>query len=310
MLRSCCISLSLLKPAVNTPLFILLACLFAVQLNAQSPKISIQGTLKSASGSSVIDGPYAVTFKLYNVETGGTALWEEDATVEVIGGIYSHYLGSVTPLNPGDFTNTLYLGVKVGSYELVPRSELAYSPYAFSVSFAQKVVCSGAVGDVKYSILNPAQFAAENGTCWVPMDGRPLAPTDKLRTITGMTSVPNGGGLFVRAQDFGGVAPGLASDNDPARDHNSAIATVQQDDLESHTHTMNSAGAHTHTVTMGREGDDSGTGGSADEWTLHQTSLDSVTTNSSGTHTHTINNTGGSETRPKNLNLWVYIRIN
>ena len=282
------------------PLLVVATLFLAVtQLQAQNPKISIQGTLKTANGASVADGTYSVTFKLYNVETGGTALWQEDASVEVVGGIYSHYLGSVTPLNPGNFSSNLWLGVKVGSYELVPRSELSYSPYAVSVAFAQKVVCSGAVGDVKYSILNPTQFAAENGDCWVPLDGRALAATDRLKSTYGFSALPDAGGLFIRAQEFSGGA-----DNDPDRSSGSTIAQVQQDELESHNHTMNSAGAHSHPMgTRGFTGDGlKGADGSGDD--------QDAFTQSAGAHTHTINNTGGAETRPKNLNLWVYIRIN
>lgn len=278
---------------------IMLALGMAAQLAAQNPKISIQGTLKTANGSSAVDGTYNVTFRLYTMETGGTHLWEENAMVEVIGGIYSHYLGSVTPLVPANFANTLYLGVRIGSYELVPRTELAYSPYAFSVAVAQKVVCSGAVGDVKYSILNPTQFAAENGDCWVPMDGRSLATSDKLRQVTGMTSVPDAGGLFLRSQEFSGGA-----DNDPGRNSGTAIATVQQDELQSHNHTMQSAGAHNHPMgTRGFQGDGlKGADGSFDDQDAY--------TQSAGAHTHAIDNTGGAETRPVNLNLWIYIRIN
>lgn len=296
--------------------FMLLAAAFSVTLHAQNPKISIQGTLKNASGASVVDGTYNVTFKLYSVETGGTALWQEAAMVEVIGGIYSHYLGSVTPLNAANFANTLYLGVQVGSYELVPRSELAYSPYAFSVSSAQKVVCSGAVGDVKYSILNPTQFALENGDCWVPMKGQALATTDKLRQITGMTALPDAGGLFLRSQEFSGGA-----DNDPNRDSNTAIATVQADGNKSHSHTLSGDGSHSHQIPY-----DSGGGGInyfggpmlwftnvSDQGVFHTPFAEAqgmAQTTYSGAHSHSIGSDGGSETRPKNLNLWIYIRIN
>lgn len=291
------------------------ACMFSSEIHAQNPKISIQGTLKTASGLSVEDGSYSVTFRLYSVETGGTHLWEEVADVEVIGGIYSHYLGSVTALNPNNFGSTLFLGVKVGSYELIPRSELAYSPYAFSVAVAQKVVCSGAVGDVKYSILNPTQFAAENGDCWVPMDGRSLETTDKLRMITGRSSVPNGGGLFIRAQDFSN------SNQDPDRDHNSMIADFQGDGNKSHSHSMNSAGGHNHSVYYDSGGGGSGGGVNPMFWftdiddggTFHTTGAianGSAVTDSNGSHTHTIINDGISESRPKNMNMWVYIRIN
>lgn len=296
---------------VKKPIFTLFFFCLLVQLShAQNEKISIQGTLKNANGTSVDDGSYSVTFKLYDDETAGNVLWTEVATVEVAGGIYSHNLGSVTALSPSIFASTLYLGVKVGSYELTPRTELTYAPYALSVGFAQKVVCSGAVGDVKYSILNPTQFAAENGSCWVPMDGRALAATDKLRTITGRTSLPDAGGVFFRAQEFSGGA-----NNDPDRTNTSTIATLQSDEMASHTHayslTAASAGAHTHSWTAGLEGDDSGSGGSYNEFTQ---APGSQTTSSAGAHTHnitgTISNTGGNETRPTNMNLWVYIRIN
>lgn len=272
---------------------------FTLQLSAQNPKISIQGTLKTATGASVPDGPQVVKFRLYTQDMGGTHLWEEEATVDVIGGIYSHYLGSVTPLNVANFANTLWLGVRVGSYELTPRSELSYAPYAMSVAFAQKVVCSGAVGDVKYSILPPADFAAENGTCWVPMDGRALATTDRLRSVYGWTNLPNAGGYFFRAQEFSG-GPNV----DPDRTSGSGIATVQNDEIRSHNHTMQSAGSHQHPMgTRGFQGDGlKGADGSFDD--------QDAFTQSAGAHTHTINNTGGNETRPINLNLWVYIRIN
>ena len=111
---------------------------FAGIAGAQNPKISMQGALKSANGSSVPDGTYTVVFKLYTTETGGSPVWEETAQVDVVGGIYSHYLGSINPLEASDFTTTLYLGVRLGSYELVPRSELAYSPYSFSVNTSQR----------------------------------------------------------------------------------------------------------------------------------------------------------------------------
>jgi hypothetical protein len=72
--------------------------IFIANLSAQA-KISIQGTLKDSKGAAVPDGSQTVTFKLYNVTTAGTSLWSETADVIVTGGIYSHYLGSVTPLN-------------------------------------------------------------------------------------------------------------------------------------------------------------------------------------------------------------------
>lgn len=288
-------------------LIAILACCFTANLSAQgSPKISIQGTLKSANGASVPDGQYGVRFNLYNTPIGGTALWHEDTIVEVVGSLYSHYLGSVNPLNGADFDTTLYLGVKVGSYELIPRSELSYAPYALAVYTAQTVVCSGALGDVKYSILNPTQFAAVNGGCWVPMDGRALVATDKLRQVTGMTALPNGGGLFLRSQEFSN-----SLDYDKSRNSASPIATVQTEAVQSHNHGVNDPG-HSHGYGDTRQNGDAGqkcgcAGQSAPAST--NTIDDSETTNGSGTGI-SIQNAGGPETRPVNMNMWVYIRIN
>ncbi len=300
------------KSITFTVLFASIFCL--TSLTAQNEKVSIQGTLKNANGTSVDDGTYSVTFKLYNDETAGNTVWTELATVEVAGGIYSHNLGSVTPLPPSIFAQTLYLGVRIGTYELTPRTELTYAPYALSVGFAQKVVCSGAVGDVKYSILNPTQFAAENGTCWVPMDGRALAATDKLRTITGLTALPNGGGMFLRSQEFSNSA-----NNDPGRTSASAIAQSQSFEIQGHNHTgtTNNDGAHSHTdneasfTTAAQSTAVSVTlGGNGWSWNNDGGEANVRPGGSDHTHAFTTNSTGGTETRPINLNFWIYIRIN
>lgn len=289
--------------------------LFSIQtvLAQGNAKISIQGTLKDANGSAVDDGTYTVTFKLYNAETGGTSVWSEEASVEVVGGIYSHYLGSVNALNPEFFGGTLWLALRVGSYELQPRTELTYAPYALSVAFAQEVVCAGAVGDVKYSILNPSQFQQVNGDCWVPMDGRELATSDRLRQITGMTALPNAGGYFLRAQEFS-----TSGDIDPSRTSGSPIATAQNEDIKSHNHTgtTDEDGAHSHGphTTARADNDDNDTPHNFVTYdnANYYRRRDFYTNSENSAHIHafTTNNTGGDETRPKNMNFWIYIRIN
>ncbi len=295
-------------------LMVCMGALCALQLHGQeAPTISVQGTLKDASGASVADGTYSVTFRLFNQETGGDPVWQEVATVEVVGGIYSHYLGSVTPLNAANFASTLYMGLKVGSYELNPRTRMTYAPYTFSSNTAQKVLCSGAVGDVKYSVLNPTQFAAVNGDCWVPFDGRALASSAQLRQITGWTSLPNAGGVFLRTQEFAN-----SPDRDPGRTSSSPIAAVQAEELKSHGHSAggnNGGQIYKYPVSILDPAYVSASG-----FTL-LTNMNQVATQlfppppvyapldpfdfSAG-----VSNTGGAETRPVNMNVWVYIRIN
>lgn len=139
-----------MKKTKNVLLLMALLCGIGVNLWAQSPRISIQGILKDANGTAVSDGTYAIIFRLYDQATGGTPLWEEQANVEVVGGIYSHYLGSVTPLVTSNFASIVYVAVRVGAHELMPRSELTYAPYTMSsagVAGLENVVPSvGTVG--------------------------------------------------------------------------------------------------------------------------------------------------------------------
>ncbi len=122
--------------AVN---FFILALFFTcssicTSITAQQNKISIQSTLKDISGKAIPDGDVSVTFRLYHQMDQGQAQWSENATVSVVGGIYSHKLGSVNQLPAAIFGNTLYLGVTVaGGPELAPRTELTSAPYAVSV---------------------------------------------------------------------------------------------------------------------------------------------------------------------------------
>ncbi len=320
-------SFTLLKLVHCTLILMIIFC-FDVS-GQQTKRISLQGFLKDANGKAIADGSQDVIFKLYTQESGGVAAWTEAQTLNVYGGVYSTHLGKTQSLESLDWgVSTYYVGVTIQGTELIPRTELTFAPYSLGAPKAQEVVCSGAVGDVKYSILNPTQFAAVNGSCWVPMDGRALLTTDKLRQITSMTSVPNGGGLFIRAQE------NSSSNNDPDRDSNSPIAVIQQDAFKDHQHalsniavsangTTSSNGAHNHTVTdsyfSGSSNDWRGGGESSGGYVGSNLTQD-VTTTTNGAHTHTVNvsgyangitnGIGGLENRPKNINFYVYIRIN
>jgi hypothetical protein len=314
-------------------------------------KISFQGVLKSANGEPVTDGDYTFTFSLWK-SLNGTAnadkllkagatdpnvpanQWSETISLPVAGGIYSHNLGSVTTLNPANFTGPVFLNIKVGAKDLVPRTEFTYAPFAFSVASAQTVACSGALGDIKYSILPPDKFKDVNGDCWVPMDGRDLVNTDALYA-QGITTLPNGGGAFLRAQDFSQVSgteawkPKNASDRDPDRTSSSPVGQLQADDNKSHNHTTDFAGAHSHNYDdlfypeaqsslvcnnvnppFISNTDPCLKGSSGTDNDNARILFQTRSTYNTGAHTHNITNSGGTESRPKNLNFWVYIRIN
>lgn len=108
--------------------------LFSLTIFAQGipETINYQGVLKDASGVVVPNGDYTLAFKLYDVESGGTAIWSESKVITVADGIINTQLGSVTPITPTTFNAALWLGITVGSgSELTPRIALASVPYSF-----------------------------------------------------------------------------------------------------------------------------------------------------------------------------------
>jgi len=94
--------------------------------------INYQGVLTDpATGKPVADGSYAVTFSLYDVPSGGIALWSETQTVTVEKGLFNVLLGNVNPLSLGHFTGTTYLGIKVETDpEMTPRHQVVSVAYA------------------------------------------------------------------------------------------------------------------------------------------------------------------------------------
>ncbi len=99
--------------------------------------MSYQGVLRDASGNPVPDGSYDVSFKIYDVETGGTALWTELQALTATGGIINAHLGSVVSLTTLEFDVPYWLGISVeAEAELVPRTPFTTVPYAATAGSA------------------------------------------------------------------------------------------------------------------------------------------------------------------------------
>ena len=99
--------------------------------------MSYQGVLRDGSGNAVPDDDYLVTFRIYDVDTGGTPLWTESQTLAATGGIINAHLGSVEPLNTLGFDVPYWLGITVDpESELVPRTAFTTVPYAAHAGFA------------------------------------------------------------------------------------------------------------------------------------------------------------------------------
>ncbi len=112
---------------------VMLLIVSVVETRAQIPKqLSYQGVLTDTVGNPQPDGNYVMTFRLYDVENGGSALWSEAKNVNVQGGFFSTYLGDTTPFPDSiSWTTGYWLGIQIDLFpELSPRVKLASSAYS------------------------------------------------------------------------------------------------------------------------------------------------------------------------------------
>jgi len=108
---------------------------------ATGPLLNYQGRLVDPITGSPKSGTFAMTFKLYDVAAGGTALWTETKNVVVSNGLFNTLLGDTTALNLTAFDGRdLWLGVQVSSdLEATPRIQVAYAPYALYAGNSAKL---------------------------------------------------------------------------------------------------------------------------------------------------------------------------
>jgi len=143
------------------------------------------------------------------------------------------------------------------------------------------------VGDIKTSIFTEAQFQAVSGDpTWVLADGRDLSvinPGSDYEAITGETILPDLRGVFLRGKNNG------RADGNENPDGDSTLGTFQDDELQAHTHST------PHRATSGSPFVPNHVGqgfGPVDVGSVESTS------------------TGGNETRPKNVTVNYFIKIN
>lgn len=257
--------------------------------------LSIQGSLKANNGRAVDDGTYALTFKLYTAQTGGTAIWTEaHPSVNIIGGIYSVELGTITPLTPA-FDVPYWLGITIGSsIELQPRTALTPAPYALGMLGS----AAAYYGDVQ------AYYKTADFPGWVKLDGRAkstLTATQQARaTALGIgANLPN--------TDGRGIV-GAATGQTVGQTTNAGTLTIAQNNLPNVNLTSSNTGAHTHTVSgtlayyvgamnppplPNNQGPADGFSGPDQFGTSTTTFSITGTIPSGGSHTHTVELNGG-----------------
>lgn len=102
---------------------------------SQIPRtLSYQGVLTDSLGVPKPDGTYSITFRLYNVASGGSPLWTEQKTLAVKRGLFSTILGDQVVIGSFiSFDRPYWLGLQVASEpELSPRIPLTSVGYSFS----------------------------------------------------------------------------------------------------------------------------------------------------------------------------------
>ncbi len=160
---------------------------------AQAPAIlPVQGLLTDADGVP-IDGTRDVTFSLYDVETGGTALYSQSASIDLANGLFTTYLGSDNSLDLGLFAGDRWLGVTVETDAEMPRFRLGTAPYAAFAATCGDAVTLGGVAPSDYAPANhthaeyasSAQLAgsgtinaAGNPVDWTELKGVPAGIAD------------------------------------------------------------------------------------------------------------------------------------
>jgi hypothetical protein len=129
-----------LKKKMNMMLVAAAFLLLGALAQAQVPQlINYQGVLKDSFGTP-INATVNMTFAIYDVSSGGTALWSETQNgVPVAGGLFNVHLGSTTPLPADLFSGgeNRWLGVKVGAdLEMTPRHQIVSVGYALKAEDA------------------------------------------------------------------------------------------------------------------------------------------------------------------------------
>jgi hypothetical protein len=144
---------------------------------AQIPSnISWQGLLQDSDGNN-LDGTYDITVKIYDVQTGGEALWAEThENVSVHYGVADIILGSITPVNI-TFNEQMWLEIQIEDGEVFERMKITASPYSlYSKDIEDNSITADKIADGVVNSEHLCQMDATEGqvltwaTSWQPAD--------------------------------------------------------------------------------------------------------------------------------------------
>lgn len=117
--------------------------------------LSFQGVLIQPDGTVYPDGQYLISVKLFATLTDGSAVYSDEISTAVIGGVFNLIIGEQVSLKDVDFTQQLYLEVGLpGTTQLAfsPRTKLTSAPYAMVAQ--SSVVAGGLSPDATGAVLS------------------------------------------------------------------------------------------------------------------------------------------------------------
>lgn len=302
--------------------FLFLLCFVFVgnsqNCQAQIPaRISYQGVLKDAQGQPLQGPVRLLRIRFFDrlLDDGTAHIWAQTfESVEVSSaGIFNVVIGEgggmITPLDSLKFDQPYWISVEVnGQGELQPRVPLTSSPYSLTAqkaltvqTLSDRVVTSNhlaqsllssllPVGTILASMLPEDQFNQETGGGWVLADGR-LAEGSRYAALTGSNTLPDLRGMFLRGMN------GAREDGDP--DLSRTPGSKQLDEniritAMNRRHTGHNPSDHPSNMSVPSSG-----------WSSW------ITTGDGSAHENGLRVfVSGEETRPKNISVYYYIKIN
>lgn len=259
--------------------------------------LNYQGVLRDSDGNP-LNGTFKMHFTLYNSSTGSidSAKWEEIVEqVRVDSGFFNVNLGENKSLKDVLFNETYWLGLEINNEgKLIPLTKIVPSAYSLNTrtipdgivtpeKLSQRVLTSLLpVGTILPSMLDTVQFNEVTQSGWVLADGRNVNGSIYFE-ITRIDTVPDLRGMFLRGlnvdRNDGKEDPGLGDRK---------IGSFQDDLL----------GSHSHDLETNNDGSPTTSSYKVTAWTKEK-----------GSNVATFA-AGGSETRPNNISVYFYIKIN
>lgn len=187
--------------------FVLIGFAHQPAAQAQVPhKLNYQGFLTDST-SQPLNATVTMVVKLYNVVSGGAALYTESHSVTAANGVFTVVIGSVTPLVL-PFDIPYFLGVTVGAdAEMTPRQPVSADAYALRAGGVDSLaalpaaqitgtVTSSQIGTSAVALTNinatgagPGKFLATDGAIMAWTNGN----SGTVSTVTAGSGLTGGG---------------------------------------------------------------------------------------------------------------------